>query len=176
VTAGFVQSIPFSRRVDLYAESLIALNTRLVSDDEESRASVLRQSILADLACEQAALRIQVWTHRLTGASIVLLLPRLGTFCRMALAPMSASSRGGKHLLDLLAEFSAYLDIQRPWYEPFLYHLRSKKVTKMTNVLLDDLVPRLFTICLRLKLAQGKSSRRGNVTLGQSLICSKRVR
>jgi len=142
--AAFLQSIPFSRRVVLYADALVAFSGS-VSANDEWRAHVLRASLLADLACEQAMLRMKKRTHGLTEGSITLLSPRLTVLSQMNLSRLAVDSMGGKHLLDLLANFMAYMETQVAWYELILPGRRSRKVTKTSTALINRLVSRIFS-------------------------------
>jgi hypothetical protein len=143
VVSAFLQSIPFIRRVATYAEALTALDFSGPGGDT-SGADVLRASILADLACEQAALRLEERNHGVAEDSIKLLLSHLTTFCRIELPPLPADRVGRKHLLGLLATFTAYMKTQLAWYEQLMPARRSRQVTNISTILINDLMSRVF--------------------------------
>jgi hypothetical protein len=143
IISAFLQSIPFLRRVSIYSQTLAALDGS-GSENDQWRAGVLRASLLADLACEQAALRTRKKTHGLTENSIRQLLCRLTAFCEIDLPPRSEDGAGRRHLLGMLAEFTAYMKAQLAWYDPILPARRSRQVTKVSTLLIDDLITRLF--------------------------------
>jgi len=143
IVSAFLQSIPFTRRVATYAEALTTLDLSYFGSDM-SEADVLRASILADLACEQATLRLEKDNHAVTEGSIKLLLSHLTTFCRIELPPLPADRVGRKHLLDLLAIFTAYMKTHLAWYEQLVPTRRSRHVTKISTVLINDLMSRVF--------------------------------
>jgi hypothetical protein len=144
MVSAFVQSIPFSCRVTLYAQTIISPNG-LRSEDEKWRASVLRASLLADLACEQASLRLKKRNHGLTEDIVMSLLPRLAAFCQIELAHLPVDCAEGKHILELLATFTAYMKTQHVWYEKFLPGRRYRKVTKVSTLLINNLIARTFS-------------------------------
>ena len=143
VTSAFVQSIPYARRLALYVEVLRALDSSPLVN-EEKRAGVLRASLLADLACEQEALRLKKGIHGLTEACFELLLPRLSALCEINLPPKPLESAGRHHLLALLADLKAYLASRTSWYKSKILH-RSSWVNKVSNKLIDDLIFRIFS-------------------------------
>ena len=144
VTAAFVQSIPYARRITLYVEALRTLDVS-PSVDEERRAGLLRASLLADLACEQEVLRLKKRNHGLTEACFKLLMPRLNAFCQINLPAMPLESAGRHHLLALLADFKAYLASRSSWYQNIFAGYRSSRVTKVSNNLIDGLMSRIFS-------------------------------
>jgi hypothetical protein len=133
VTSAFVQSIPYARRITLYVEALRTLDSS-PSMNEERRAGVLRASLLADLACEQEALRLKKRNHGLTEACFKLLLPRLSAFCQIDLPAMPLESAGRHHLLALLADLKAYMTSKSSWYQGIFPGYRSSQVTKVSNI------------------------------------------
>ena len=143
ITSAFLQSIPFLRKVAIYSQTLVALDGSGSSNDEW-RANVLRASLLADLACEQAALRARKKTHGLTESSITQLLRRLAAFCEIDLPTQAVDGAGRRHLLGILAEFTAYMKVQLAWYDTILPARRSQQVTKSSMILIDRLFTRLF--------------------------------
>jgi hypothetical protein len=143
ITSAFLQSITFRSRIALYVEVLHKLDFALAND--ERRAGLLRASLLADLACEQEVLRMKKRNHGLTEGSVTLLLPRLGAFCQIDLPPMPLESAGRHHLLVLLANLKAYMMTKDSWYTIFVPGYRSRRITKMSNLLIDDLVSRVFS-------------------------------
>ena len=143
-TSAFVQSIPFRSRIALYVEALHMLDTSALANDER-RAGLLRASLLADLACEQEVLRMKKRNHGLTEGSVTLLLPRLGAFCQIDLPPMPLESAGRHHLLVLLASLKAYMVTKSAWHAVFVLGHRSRRITKMSNLLINDLVSRVFS-------------------------------
>jgi hypothetical protein len=143
VTSAFVQSIPYARRITLYVEALRTLDL-LPSLDEERRAGVLRASLLADLACEQEALRLKKRNHGLTEARYKLLLPRLSAFCQIDLPAMPQESAGRHHLWVLLTDVKAYIASRSSWYQGIIPGYRSSRVTKVSNDLIDGFMSRIF--------------------------------
>jgi hypothetical protein len=143
IISAFLQSIPFLHRVSIYSQTLVALDGS-GSENDEWRAGVLRASLLADLACEQAALRTRKKTHGLTEGSIMQLLHRLTAFCEIDLPPGTEDGAGRRHLLGMLAEFTAYMKAQLAWYDSILPARRSRQVTKVSTLLIDHLITRLF--------------------------------
>jgi hypothetical protein len=144
IISAFVQSIPYARRITLYVEALRTLDS-LPSMNEERRAAILRASLLADLACEQEALRLKKRNHGLTEACFKLLLPRLSAFCQIDLPAMPLESAGRHHLLALLTDLKAYMATKSSWYQGIFPGNRSLRVTKVSNNLIDDLISRIFT-------------------------------
>ena len=144
VISAFVQSIPYARRITLYVETLRTLDVS-PSVNEEERAGVLRASLLADLACEQEALRLKKRDHGLTEACFKLLLPRLSAFCQIDLPAMPLESAGRGHLLDLVTDLKAYMASKSSWYQSIFPGYRSSKVTKVSNDLIDGFVSRNFS-------------------------------
>ena len=146
ITSAFVQSIPYEYRITLYVEALGALDLG-PSMDEERRAGVLRASLLADLACEQEALRLKKRNHGLTEACFTRLLPRLSALCQINLPRMSLESPGNgrRHLLDLLVHLKAYIKCKSPWYRKiFPGYYRSHRVTTVSNGLINDFMSQIF--------------------------------
>ena len=143
VTSAFVQSIPYARRITLYVETLRTLDVS-PSVNEEERAGVLRASLLADLACEQEALRLKKRDHGLTNACFKLLLPRLSAFCQINLPSMPPESAGRLHLLDLLKDLKGYMKCKSSWYQIILPGYRSSRVSKVSNELIDSFVSQSF--------------------------------
>ena len=144
VTSAYVQSIPYARRIALYVEVLQTLDT-LPSMNEEQRAGVLRESLLADLACEQEALRLKKRNHGLTENCFKLLLPRLSAFCEIDLPAWPPESTGRSHLLALLTDLKAYMTSKSSWYQGIFPGYRSSLVTKVSNNLIDSLMSRIFS-------------------------------
>ena len=144
VTSAYVQSIPFARRIALYVEVLRTLDTAPSINDEQ-RAGVLRASLLADLACEQEALRLKKGNHGLTEACFKLLLPRLSAFCEIDLPALPLDAAGRHHLLTLLTELKAYITSKSSWCQGVFPGYRSSRVTKASNNLIDELVSRVFS-------------------------------
>ena len=143
VISAFVQSIPYARRITLYVEALGVLDLGLSINEPEERASVLRASLLADLACEQEALRLKKRSHGLTEACFKLLLPRLSAFCQIDLTAVSLEFAGRGHLLDLLADLKAYIASKSSWYQRIFPGYRSSQVTKVSNDLINDFISRI---------------------------------
>ena len=144
VISAFVQSIPYERRITLYVETLSSLDLT-PSTDEEKRAGILGESLLADLACEQEALRLKKKNHGLTEACFKLLLPRLSAFCQIDLPAKPLDSAGRHHVLDLLSDLKAYMECKTSWFQNFFPGYRSSRVTKVSNDLIDGLLSRLFS-------------------------------
>jgi hypothetical protein len=144
ITSAFVQSIPYARRIALYVEALRTLDFS-PSMNEERRAGVLRASLLADLACEQEALRLKKRNHGLTEACFKLLLPRLSAFCQIDLPAMPLETAGRHHLLALLTDLKAYMASKSSWYQGIFPGYRSSRVTKVSNTLIDGLMSRVFS-------------------------------
>ena len=143
VTSAFVQSIPYARRITLYVEVLRTLDS-LPSKNEEQRAGILRASLLADLACEQEALRLKKRNHGLTEACFKLLLPRLNAFCQIDLPVMPLESAGRRHLTALLTGLKAYMVCKSSWSQEIFPGYRSSRVTKVSNDLIDGFISRIF--------------------------------
>ena len=144
VTSAFAQSIPYVSRIALYAEALRKLDSS-PSMDGERRAGVLRASLLADLACEQEALRLKKRNHGLTEACFKLLLPRLSAFCLIDLPALPLESAGGRHLLALLTDLKAYMTSKSSWYQRIFPGYRSSRITKVSNTLIEGLMSRIFS-------------------------------
>ena len=144
ITSAFVQSIPYARRIGLYVEALHTLDFS-PSINEERRAGVLRASLLADLACEQEALRLKKRNHGLTEACFKLLLPRLSAFCQIDLPAMPLETAGRHHLLALLTDLKAYMASKSSWYQGIFPGYRSSRVSKVSNTLIDSLISRVFS-------------------------------
>ena len=144
VISAFVQSIPYERRITLYVETLNLLDLS-PSLDEEKRAEILRASLLADLACEQEALRLKKRNYGLTEACFKLLLPRLSAFCQIDLPAKPLESAGRHHVLVLLTELKAYMDCKTSWFQKIFPGYRSSRVTKVSNDLIDGLMSRIFS-------------------------------
>ena len=144
VTSAFVQSIPYACRIALYVEALPTLDSSPSMNDER-RAGVLRASLLADLACEQEALRLKKRNHGLTEACFKLLLPRLSAFCQIDLPAMPLESARRHHLLALLTDLKAYMASNFSWYQGIFPGYRSSRVTKVSNDLIDGLTSRIFS-------------------------------
>ena len=146
VTSAFVQSIPYARRIALYVDVLRTLDSS-PSMNEEQRAGVLRASLLADLACEQEALRLKKRNYELTEDCFKLLLPRLSAFCQIDLPAIPPESAGRRHLLALLADLKAYMKCKTPWYQkPIFFGYRSSLVTKVSKDLIGGLMSRIFPL------------------------------
>ena len=143
IVSAFLQSIPFTRRVATYAEALTTLDLSGFESDT-FQADILRASILADLACEQAMLRLKKRNHGVTEGSIKLLLSHLTTFSMIELPPLPADRAGRKHLLDLLATFTAYMKTHLAWYQLLIPARRSRQITEISTVLINDLMSRVF--------------------------------
>ena len=143
VTSAFVHSIPYACRITLYVEALRTLNSSPSMIDEQ-RAGILRASLLADLACEQEALRLKKRNHGLTEGCYKLLLPRLSAFCQIDLPAMPLESAAGHHILALLKDLNAYMASRSSWYHGILPGFRSARATKMSNSLIDGLMFRIF--------------------------------
>jgi len=150
ITSAFVQSIPYARRIALYVEVLCTLDSS-PSMNEEQRAEILRASLLADLACEQEALRLRKRNHGLTEACFKLLLPRLSALCQIDLPAMPLESAGGRHLLSLLIDLKTYMASKSPWYQGIFPGYRSSRVTKVSNKLIDGLMSGIFPAGSRAK-------------------------
>ena len=144
IMSAFVQSIPYTSRITLYVEALGTLDSS-PSMNEERRAAILRESLLADLACEQEALRLKKRNHGLTEACFKLLLPRLSAFCQIDLPAMPLESEGRHHLLALLTDLKAYMATKSSWFQEIFPGYRSPRVTKVSNNLIDGLISRIFT-------------------------------
>ena len=144
VTSAFAQSIPYASRITLYAEALRKLDSSPSMDDER-RAGILMASLLADLACEQEALRLKKRNHGLTEACFKLLLPRLSAFCLIDLPAMALESAGGRHLLALLTDLKAYMASKSSWYQGVFPGYRSSPITKVSNNLIEGLMSRIFS-------------------------------
>ena len=144
VTSAFVQSIPYERRIGLYVEVLRTLDS-MPSMNDEQRAGVLRASLLADLACEQEALRLKKRNHGLTEACFKLLLPRLNAFCQIDLPAMPLESAGRRHLMALLTDLKAYMACKSSWYQGIFPGYRSSLVTKVSNDLIGGFISRIFS-------------------------------
>jgi hypothetical protein len=142
VTSAFVQSIPYARRIALYVEALGSSPS--MNEEQRERAGVLRASLLADLACEQEALRLRKRNHGLTEGCFKLLLPRLSAFCQIDLpAGMPPESAGRLHFLALLGDLKAYMKCKSSWYQPTFLGYRSSQVTKVSKDLIDGLMSRI---------------------------------
>ena len=102
-------------------------------------------SLLADLACEQEALRLKKRNHGLTEACFKLLLPRLSAFCLIDLPAMALESAGGRHLLALLTDLKAYMASKSSWYQGVFPGYRSSPITKVSNNLIEGLMSRIFS-------------------------------
>jgi hypothetical protein len=113
--------------------------------NEERRAGILRASLLADLACEQQALRLKKRNHGLTEACFKLLLPRLNAFCQIDLPPKPLESAGRHHVLGLLIDLNAYMTSKSSWYQKIFPGYRSSRVTKVSNLLIDGFMSRIFS-------------------------------
>jgi hypothetical protein len=113
--------------------------------NDERRAGVLRASLLADLACEQEALRLKKRNHGLTEAFFKLLLPRLNALCEIDLPALPLESAGRHHLLALLTNLKAYMASKFSWYQVIFPGYRSSRVTKVSNILIDGLMSCIFS-------------------------------
>src|SRR6202035_2135716 len=51
----------------------------------------------------------------------------------------------GKHVLELFATFTAYMKTQLVWYEKFLPGRRYRLVTKVSTLLINNLISRIFS-------------------------------
>ena len=143
VTSAFVQSIPYACRIALYVEVLRTLDSS-PSTNEERRAGVLGASLLVDLACEQEMLRLKKRNHALTEDCFMPLLPQLSAFCQIDLPVMPVDSRGGYHLLDLLAKLKAYMASRSFCCQIVFFGCCSSRVTKVSNNLINSLLSRIF--------------------------------